>query len=146
MRLIILALLVVVNAGCIVVRPRPAVYGSRDPMYGTPPPPVAGHQWRMLGERTVGHSDRDTIHVGAVDGTFVALQIRVERSAIVLYDMVVEFGDGERWSPPMRYTFGPNTNSHVIDLPGGARVIRKVTFFYSDLPGHGRARVELWGR
>jgi hypothetical protein len=33
----------------------------------------------------------------------------------------------------------------VIDLPGGARVIRRVEFRYGNLPGGGRARVELWG-
>jgi hypothetical protein len=41
--------------------------------------------------------------------------------------------------------FAPNTKTRVIDLPGGARVIRRVEFRYGNLPGGGRAQVELWG-
>jgi hypothetical protein len=34
----------------------------------------------------------------------------------------------------------------VIDLPGGARSIKKVEFRYGNLPGGGRAQLELWAR
>ncbi len=35
---------------------------------------------------------------------------------------------------------------HVIDLPGDKRVIKRVEFKYTDLPGGGDAQVELWGK
>jgi hypothetical protein len=34
----------------------------------------------------------------------------------------------------------------MIDLPGGARIIRRVDFFMHNLPGDGKAKVELWAR
>ncbi|HEU0034670.1 MAG TPA: hypothetical protein VFQ53_28795 [Kofleriaceae bacterium] len=113
-----------------------------------PPPagPVAYGGWARLGERWVhGRADRDVIHVGRADGRFTRLQVVVEHSALEMYDMTIVFGDGSAYSPPLRMVFGQGTTSRVIDLPGGARVIRRVEFRYGNLPGGGRAQVELWG-
>jgi hypothetical protein len=62
-----------------------------------------------------------------------------------MFDVVFEFGDGTTFSPNLRHVFGPGTQSRVIDLPGGARKIDKVHFRYGNLPGGGRAQVEVWG-
>ena len=103
--------------------------------------------WDKLGERMVdGKVDRDTIAVGRADGKFTRIQIIVEMSSLVMDDVVVTFGDGTTFSPATRLVFEQNTKSRVIDLPGGARVIRKVDFKYGNLPGGGRAQVELWGK
>ncbi|HUQ05262.1 MAG TPA: hypothetical protein VM261_22315 [Kofleriaceae bacterium] len=102
--------------------------------------------WDKLGERWVeGRMDRDKIQVGKGDGKFVALAVVVESSSIEMYDMVVTFGDGSTWSPSLRWVFGQGTTSRVIDLPGDARWIKKVEFRYGNLPGGGKAQVELWG-
>ena len=102
--------------------------------------------WDKLGERWVdGAADRDVIRVGRDDGRFRQLRLVVEHSALEMFDVVVVFGDGSVFSPPMRMVFGQGTTSRVIDLPGGARVIRRVEFRYANLPGGGRAQVELWG-
>lgn len=107
----------------------------------------ANSRWDKLGERWVdGRADRDIIHVGRRDGRFQKIQLVVEHSAVDLYDVVVVFGDGSRFSPNTRLTFAPGSTTRVIDLPGGARVIRHVEFCYGNLPGGGRAQVELWGR
>ena len=106
----------------------------------------ANSRWDKLGERWVnGHADRDVIHVGRADGRFRRIQVVVEHSALEMFDIVVVFGDGSAFSPPSRMVFGPGTTTRVIDLPGGARVIRRVEFRYGNLPGGGRAQVELWG-
>ncbi len=104
--------------------------------------------WNRLGERTVhqGGADHDAIVVTAREGRFTRVQLRVEHSALELYDVVITFGDGTRYSPATRLVFGQGTTSRVIDLPGGARVIRRVDFRYRNLPGGGRAQIELWGR
>jgi hypothetical protein len=102
--------------------------------------------WDKLGERWVnGAVDRDVIHVGRREGRFSRLQIVVEHSALEMFDMLVVFGDGSTYSPPTRLIFEQSARSRVIDLPGGARVIRRVEFRYGNLPGSGRAQVELWG-
>lgn len=106
----------------------------------------AQSRWDKLGEMWVnGRVDRDVIRVGRDDGRFRRLRINVEHSALEMYDVVVVFGDGTTFSPPMRMTFAEGTRSQVIDLPGDARVIRRVEFRYGNLPGGGRAQVELWG-
>ncbi|MFO0665128.1 MAG: hypothetical protein U0174_14335 [Polyangiaceae bacterium] len=103
--------------------------------------------WDKLGERMVdGKGDRDTIPVGRADGKFTRIQIIVEMSSLAMDDLVVTFGDGTTFSPATRLVFDQNSKSRVIDLPGGARVIRKVDFKYGNLPGGGRAQVELWGK
>jgi hypothetical protein len=106
--------------------------------------------WEKLGERTVHggprRGDRDVIVVGRDDGTFTRLMLKVEHSALELYDVKIVFGDGSTWSPDTRLIFGRGARSRVIDLPGGARVVRKVEFVYRNLRGGGRAQMELWGR
>jgi hypothetical protein len=100
--------------------------------------------WVRLGERWVdGTHDRDVIPVGAREGRYRQLMFVVEHSALEMYDVIVTFGDGERFSPRTRHVFGAETRSSVIDLPGNARVIRSVEFRYGNLPGGGKARLEL---
>jgi hypothetical protein len=103
--------------------------------------------WTRLGERWVqGGVDHDTIAVGARDGTFRRIALRVEHSSLELFDVVITFGDGTTFSPPTRLIFAPDTASRTIDLPGDARVIRRVDFRYANLPGGGRAQLELWAQ
>lgn len=63
-----------------------------------------------------------------------------------MFNMRVVFGDGESFSPPTRMIFGRESSSRVIDLPGDARIIRRVEFSYGNLRGGGRAVVELWAK
>ncbi len=103
--------------------------------------------WDKLGERVVnGGVDRDVIPVGRADGKFSQITIVVEHSSLEMFDIIVRFGDGSEFSPQVRHVFGENTRSRVIDLPGGQRVIRSVEFRYGNLPGGGRAQVELWAK
>ena len=103
--------------------------------------------YTYLGERFVnGGNDHDVLPVGRADGRFHALMIVVENAPVEIFDMVVTFGDGERWEPHLKMVFGPNETSRMLDLPGNARVIRKVDFRYGNFRGQGQAKVELWGR
>ena len=103
--------------------------------------------WNKLGERWVQHgADHDTIVVGARDGTFRQVAVRVEHSSLQMFDITITFGDGTTFSPPTRLVFAKNSASRVIDLPGGARFIRRVDFRYANLPGGGRAQLELWAK
>jgi len=103
--------------------------------------------WEKLGERMVdGKVDRDVIHVGRAEGKFSRINLVVEHSALEMFDVVVRFGDGTDFSPNVRHVFGENTRSRVIDLPGDRRVIRSVEFRYGNLPGGGRAQIELWAQ
>jgi len=100
---------------------------------------------RVLGERLVnGGADHDVIEV-AGNERFSRIEISVDGSALEMFDVVVTFGNGERFSPPTRLVFGNHSESRVIDLPGGSRDIRRIDFRYGNLPGGGRARVVVRG-
>ena len=110
-------------------------------------PAQADGDWKKLGERTVnGKFDKDVIEVGADDGLFTAIQVKVEGSALEMYDIKVVFGNGTSFSPTTRLVFGKDSWTRLIDLPGDKRIIKRVEFKYGNLPGGGNARVELWGR
>jgi hypothetical protein len=111
------------------------------------PPRISTADWIRLGERWVdGVRDRDVIPVGAQDGAFRRIMIVVEHSSLQMDDVVVNFSDGTRFSPPTRLIFAENSRSQVIDLPGSRRSIRSVEFRYGNLPGGGRAQAELWAQ
>jgi hypothetical protein len=108
---------------------------------------TAAAAWEMLGETRVdGNYDQDVLPVGVDDGRFDSIQIRVDGSALVMFEIKVVFGNGETFEPNVRFIFDQNTRSRVIDLPGNTRFIRRVEFKYGNVPGGSRARVELWGR
>jgi hypothetical protein len=116
-----------------------------------PARPAEAHAIRSgythLGERIVnGGVDHDVIAVGRDDGRFRELMLVVERAPVEIYDLVVTFGNGERYEPRTRLVFGPDSASRSIDLPGNARFIRRVDFRYANLVAGARAKVELWGR
>ena len=120
----------------------------------TAPPPArpaevhaSRNGFEFLGQRAVnGSVDHDVIPVGRRDGRFHELMIVVERAPVEIYDMVVTFGNGDRWEPRTRLVFGRDTTSRSIDLPGGARVVQRVDFRYGNLVAGAQAKVELWAR
>lgn len=138
-----------------------AVYG-RDKKAALPPPPNGNpgpmppqmpafdpKGWTMLGEQTVdGRRDKDTIKVGKYAGQFDQLTMVVLDSDLELRDFVVKFGDNdkERWSPNLKHVFKEGQRSRTIDLPGKDRVIKKIELSYANLPGGGKAKVQIYGR
>lgn len=110
------------------------------------PQQAAQYRWEKLGERHVdAKADKDVITVGRDDGVFTAIQLQVDGSALAMFEIKVVFGNGETFEPNTRVVFGKDTRSRVIDLPANTRVIKRVEFKYRDLPGGGKAKVELWG-
>jgi hypothetical protein len=102
-------------------------------------------QWDKLGERWVdGRVDRDVVAVQRRE-RYQRIMLVVEHSAVELYDVVIVFGNGEVYSPGTRLTFGQGSTSREINLPGNARHIERVEFRYGNLPGGGKAQVEVWG-
>jgi hypothetical protein len=133
------------------VRPQPLPPPDRRP----PPytrPDWRRQGWQILGEEQVSGgrrgrgSDRDTVHIGRNKGNFYKLMLVVEDSNLELHDIVITFANGRTYSPQVRHRFRENARSRVIDLPSSPRYIESVQFVYSNLPGGGRARVQLWAR
>lgn len=102
-------------------------------------------QWDKLGERWVqGQVDRDVIAVQRRE-RYSRIKIVVEHSAVELYDVIIHFGNGEVFAPGTRLIFGQGSTTREIDLPGGLRRIDRIDFRYGNLPGGGKAQVEVWG-
>lgn len=103
--------------------------------------------WTMLGQRVVqGQGDHDSIPVGIREGRFTSLMVVVEGSEIELHDFTVTFGNGETAAPNVRHFFKENSLTRQIDLPGNQRAIKRIDFKYSNLPGGGRAKVQVWAK
>jgi hypothetical protein len=92
-------------------------------------------KWDKLGERWVdGRVDRDAIAVQRRE-RYSRVRLVVEHSSVKIFDVVVIFGNGETFMP----------GSLEFDLPGELRHIDRIEFRYGNLPGGGRAQVEVWG-
>jgi len=106
------------------------------------------NKWEKLGERKVNLGlDHDRIVIGAGDGIFSKLKIKVRNSGINLHRMVVHFGNGDKQEIAIREDIQNGGESRAVDLRGNRRVISKVDFWY-DTKGliNDKAIVELWGR
>ncbi len=110
--------------------------------------PISAGDWEVLGERTVGfRSDHDTIVVTATEGLFTRLKLRVLQRGVKLHDVTVHYGDGSKHDLKVRSFIPAGGETRVLDLPGTARVIRKVSFVYSTRGrGRGKAIVRLLGK
>ena len=115
-----------------------------------PPPPVYSWDsrgWQLLGEQTVnGRVDYDRIVVGRDEGRFGKLMIVVLDSDLEILDFDVKFSRGPTWNPAVRQVFRENTRTRAIDLPGDRRIIKYIDVKYANLPGGGRAKIQIWGK
>jgi hypothetical protein len=124
------------------------VYG-RDAGRPAPPPPTLPaweHKgWTKMGNTAVdGWHDRDTITPPR--GKYTKLMLVVGGSDVELRDVTVTFGNGETFKMPSNVVFKEGTRTSPIDLPGNARNIKSISFSYANLPGGGRAKLEVWGK
>jgi hypothetical protein len=102
----------------------------------------------MLGEQRV-HGRReatDKIQVRRWNGKFRKLTVVVLDSDLEMIDLSIKFGRGEPFHPEVNQVFRENSRTRVIDLPGDERVIKWIEFRYRNLPGGGRARVQVWAK
>jgi hypothetical protein len=103
--------------------------------------------WAMLGERQVnGRVDHDRIEVGRHEGKFSKLTLVVLDSDLELLDFEIKFAKGAAWHPEVRHVFREGQRTHVIDFPGDERTIKYIDFKYKNLPGGGRARIQVWAK
>lgn len=104
--------------------------------------------WEMLGERKVSRrAETDSIKVGVRDGAFKRIQFKVKGADVEFKKVLVHYKGGATREVSMRDTVRKGGSSRVIDLPGKARVIERVNFWY-ETKGTGRvqASVLLWGK
>lgn len=102
--------------------------------------------WEQLGkERVNSRMERDEIRA-ASKGFVKQIVIEVRGSAVFFESVAVHLGDGEVVDLPVRSIIKAGQRTPVFDLPGKARLIRKVVFVHQKLRDSGKAEVVLWGR
>lgn len=102
--------------------------------------------WIQLGKEKVNaRMERDEIRA-ASKGFVKQVVIEVIGAAVYFESVAVHLGDGEVIDLPVRSIIKAGERTSVIDLPGKARIIRKVVFVHQKLRDTGKAEVILWGR
>jgi len=107
--------------------PEPVDHGPPSPHRTAPPPPRPtrvvkanwdSSGWVLLGEQWVdGSKDRDVIPVGRENfGKLVAAMVVVEEDDILMHDMIISFGNGQRISPNLKHQFRDKDRTHLRDL------------------------------
>ena len=84
--------------------------------------------------------------MGREEGTFRKLVMVVLDSELELVALEIKFGRGKPFAPEVRHLFREGSRTRVIDLPGDQRVIKWIELRYRNLPGGGRARVQIWAQ
>ena len=104
--------------------------------------------WKKLGSKKVSYKlDRDVIHVGAKERGFTKLKVVVSGGKLNMHKMVVEYGNGSKDNIPLKHTFKKGSDSRVIDLQGGKRVIKDITFWYDTKnASRKKAKVHVFGK
>jgi hypothetical protein len=103
------------------------------------------NDWELLGTRRVSFAAEKDVISASHQGRFRAVKLEVDGGNLDMYNIRVVFGDGESFSPETRLSFREGSWSRTIDLPGGARNIRRVEFWYRSELTRGRAVVRIYG-
>lgn len=102
----------------------------------------------MIGEQDVDFNvDHDMIAVRNNQDSFRSLFFLVENNDIELFNLVVDFVNGERQAVDTRLVFNEGSRSRLIDLNGRERRIRSIQFTYKTVGTwrEGKARVIVYG-
>jgi hypothetical protein len=110
------------------------------------PAPQPHDEWELLGTRRVNFAAEKDVIGAKHQGRFRAIKIEVEGGNLDMYNIRVVFGNGEAFSPETRVEFRQGSWSRTIDLPGDARVIRRIEFWYRSELKRGRATIRVYGR
>jgi hypothetical protein len=102
----------------------------------------------VLGEEEVNFtSDHDLIRVGAYEGFFKSLFFVVERNDIQIFNLIVDYGDGQKESFATRLSFDKGSRSRSLVMEGGQRRIETIAFTYQTVGSWsgGKANVVVYG-
>ncbi len=90
-----------------------------------------------------GRVDTDQVDFSQKWGTVSKLMIQVVDSDLEMIDLRIVYVSGNDFRPSGRHYFREGSRTRGIDLPGN-EILRAVQFKYRNLPGGGRARVQVW--
>lgn len=103
--------------------------------------------WHKIAETTVDFSrDHDEVAVLIAD-KFSMLKFKVTDASIQLVDLEVFYESGDSQKVTIGYEIKSKGESKTIDLNGGERAIKRISFNYRTVPNmkDKKAHVEIWG-
>jgi hypothetical protein len=104
-----------------------------------------GGGWVMLGTSHVdGNNDHDKINCHGKD-TYRSLKVRVTGSPVEFDRIIVEFGNHNRQTIPFRFAIASGS-SRTTQLPGGARDLTSIEFYYRKASWASKPEVQLYGK
>lgn len=105
-------------------------------------------EWEHIGSRKVNFGvEKDIMTVAPYERPFRKLRVKVTGGSLNMHKMIVVYGNGTREQLNIRHNFSKGSATRVIDLQGGKRKIRKVSFWYDTKnTSNRRATVHLFGR
>lgn len=125
------------------------IIGSYYRIYSQEPAIVAGDKagWKKIAETTVNFkTETDEIIVMGAD-RFAFIKINVTDAPIHLVSFDIYFDGGDKQSVTIGKEIKAPGESRTVQLNGGERSIKKVSFIYKTVADsqNKRAHVELWG-
>lgn len=102
----------------------------------------------LIGELKVSFTaDFDVLPVRLKEGALRRLVFLTEGNDVEVERIVVTYGDGRKDEIPLRHRFAEGTRSRAVDLEGGRRLIRTITFYYRTAGRlkDGRAVLKVYG-
>lgn len=106
------------------------------------------NKWRFVGDKNVAYGvDHDVLHVTSINDHFTKLKFKITDAPLKIMDVKVYFDNGDIFDVSLKSEIKQGGETRVIDLPGGARKLKKIEFWYSTVgSGKGRARIAVWGK
>ncbi|MBI2270404.1 MAG: hypothetical protein HYU69_08620 [Bacteroidetes bacterium] len=125
------------------------IVGSYSGIYSQKPAIVTSDKsgWHKIGETTVNFkTETDEIAVMGAD-RFAFIKIKVNDASIHLTSFDIHFETGDKQSVIIGQEIKAPGETRVVQLTGGERSIKKVSFIYKTVANakDKKARVELWG-
>lgn len=105
-------------------------------------------RWVHVGARRVeGSRPRTyTLRTDLARGRYREVRFTVQGGELELYDVVIEFDNGRRFSPEVRHRFHAGSRSRVIELPGTVRGISRMRFVCRSMERHNEPTLSVFAR
>jgi hypothetical protein len=103
--------------------------------------------WHKIGKMTASFKkEREVMVVSGAD-RFASIKIKAMDADIEITDLEVYYENDTKQDIEVRETIKAGTESRVIDLNGGERKLKKITFVYKTVPNSSNEKAELvvWG-
>lgn len=103
--------------------------------------------WQKIGQMTASFKKERDVMVIVGEDRFAALKIKATEADINITDMEVHYENGTSQEIKVRQEIKKGTESRLIDLNGGERKLKKITFVYKTIAngGNEKAELEVWG-